>query len=173
MTQAVIGRRTHVGVMDRWRIGRLVIVAGGLGMVLGAILAGRDEDAHRGQPLDAIDFLGRSSELGVVLSLLVVGLSVWHVWRWRLAKLIVVGLLAAGALQFTVVDFAYNTREPLWSQGYDGVELVARWLVTASATVVLVGVLWSVVEGLHLRRGTGAMRGSTESAAASGRSSPP
>ena len=59
--------------MDRWRIGRLVVLAGGLGMVLGAVLAGVDEDAHRDQSGDAIDFLGRSSEVAVWLSLVVVG----------------------------------------------------------------------------------------------------
>jgi hypothetical protein len=133
--------------MDRWRIGRLLVLAGGLGMLLGAVLAGVDEDAHRDQPSDAIDFLGTSSEVAVWLSLLVVGLAAWHFRAWGLGKLVVVGLVAAGSLWGTLgPDRAYGTREPLWSQGYGGVELVARWVVVASSAVALVGVLWSLVE---------------------------
>lgn len=37
--------------------------------------------------------------------------------RWRIGR---------GGLLTTLVDFAYVTREPLWSQGYTGIELVAR-----------------------------------------------
>lgn len=128
--------------MDRWRIGRLVILAGGLGMVLGAVLAGVDEDAHRDQPGDAIDFLGRSSEVAVWLSLVVVGLAVWHFRAWGLGKLVVVGLVATGSVVFTL----RGDGDPLWDQGFEGVELVARWVVVVSASVVLVGVLWSFVE---------------------------
>ena len=142
----VAGQMPDGGDMDVWRIGRLVILTGGLGLLVGAALAGLDEDAHRGQPGDAVDLLGRSNEGGVALSLLVLGLAAWHFWAPGLGKLVVVGLVAAGGLWFTLVDSAYGTQEPLWSQGYEGVELVARWVVTASAAVVLVGVLWSFVE---------------------------
>ena len=138
--------------MDRWRIGRFLILAGGIGLFIGSVLAGVDEDAHRGQSLDAIDPLGESNEGALTLSLLVLFLAAWNLWAWGLGKLVVLGLMAFGGVVFTLVDFAHETREPLWSQGYEGVELVARWVVAASSAVVFVGVLWSLAEGLRRPR---------------------
>ena len=52
----------------------------------------------------------------------------------------------------TVVEVG-DTYDPLWDQGFEGVELAARWVVVVSAAVVFVGVLWSFVEaGRSARR---------------------
>ena len=109
--------------MDGWRIGRLLIVAGGVGMVVGA----------------------RSETGGVALPLLILGVAAWHFWAWGrgkrfrawgLGKLVVIGLLATLALGFTQYDFRDGTPE-----------LDARgWLGIASLAVVGMGVLWSFVE---------------------------
>jgi len=108
--------------MDDWPVERLMILAGGLGMVVGAVLASEAE------PL-----------AGVLVppSLLLLGLAAWHLLRWGLGKLIAVGLLAVGGLWINLADS----------------ELVARWLMVASAAVVLLGVLWSFVVELYPREG--------------------
>jgi hypothetical protein len=114
--------------VEGWRIGRILIVAGGVGMVVGA----------------------RSETGSVALPLLVLGLAAWHFWAWgrgkhfrasRLGTLVAIGLLATLALGFTQYDFRDGTPE-----------LDAReWLGTASLAVLLVGVLWSFVELIRSR----------------------
>ncbi len=109
--------------MEGWRIGRLLIVAGGVGMVVGA----------------------RGETGGVALPLLILGLAAWHFWAWQrgqhfrvwgFGKLVAIGLLATLALGFTQYDFRDGTPE-----------LDAReWLGIASLAVVGIGLLWSFVE---------------------------
>ena len=124
--------------MNGWRIGRLVMLAGGVGMVLVAALAA-GADVGSGQ-----DLRNRGTTGSLALSLLLLGLAAWHFQAWGLGKLVAVGLVAAGGVQFTLVDFGDG--DLLWEQGFTGFDLVAPWLLVASAAVVLVGVLWSFVE---------------------------
>lgn len=126
----------RTGRVDGWRIGRLVVLAGGLGILVGAVLAAGVDDSPRG-------LLDRSTTGSLALSSLLLGLAAWHFLAWGLGRLVAVGLMAAGALQFTLYDFGDGT--PLWEE-FTGVELVAGWLVVVSAAVVLIGVVWSFVE---------------------------
>lgn len=118
--------------MEGWPIGRLLIVAGGVGMLVGA----------------------RGATGGVVLPLLILGLAAWHFWAWQrgkhfrvwgFGKLVAIGLLGALALGFTQYNFRDGTPE-----------LDAReWLGTASLAVVGIGLLWSFVELIwSLERGS-------------------
>jgi hypothetical protein len=136
------------GDMEERGAARHVIVAGGAGILVGAALAAGADDSRR-------NVLDRSTTGAVALSLLLLGLAAWHFYAWRPGKLFSISLLAAGALLLTLVDFGDG--EPIRSQGYTGVELVARWLVIASAVVVLIGVVWSLigVAGSARRRSEG------------------
>jgi hypothetical protein len=123
--------------MDGWRVGRLVILAGGIGMVVITALAAVTDSSNQ-------DLRNRGTIGSLVLSLLLLGVAAWHFWAWGLGKLIAIGLVAAGGVQFTLVDFGDG--DMLWEQGFTGFELVARWVLIASAAVVLIGVLLSFVE---------------------------
>jgi hypothetical protein len=123
--------------MEARRIRQHAIVAGGVGVLVGAALAAGADDSSR-------DVWDRSTTGALALSLLLAGLAAWHFQAWGLGKLIAIGVLAASGLVVHLADFGDGT--PVWSQGWTGVELVARWLVIASAAVVLIGVLWSFVE---------------------------
>ena len=121
--------------MDNWRVDRLVILAGGLGLVGVFALATAFEPLEMGS---------------LALSLLLLALATWHLWRWGLGKLVAIGLLALGALERNLFDFGAGS--PLWEQGYTGAELVVRWVMAGSAAVVMIGVLWSLA-ALYQREG--------------------
>jgi hypothetical protein len=126
--QAGWGRR---GV-GRWRIATLAMIAGGAGLLIGRPLA---------------EFQGPgpvwTSDAAFPLGLILIGLATWNFLRYGPGKLIAVGLLAAGALQFTVYDV--GAAPPVWDRGYAGVELVGIWLFCMSAVVVLLGALGSLL----------------------------
>ena len=119
------------------RVGRIVVLVGGLGIVLGAAAAAGADDSRR-------ELLSRSTSGGLALSLLLLGVAIWHFRTWGIGKLVAVGLLAAGGGLVTLADFGDGT--PLWSQGHTGAALVARWVMVVSAAVAVAGVLWSFVE---------------------------
>lgn len=126
--QAVWGRR---GV-GRWRIATMAMIAGGAGLLIGRPLA---------------EFQGPgpvwTSDAAFPLALLVIGLATWNLVRFRSGKLIAIGLLAAGALQFTVYDV--GSAPPVWDRGYAGVELVGIWLFCMSAVVVMLGAVGALL----------------------------
>ncbi len=80
------------------------------------------------------------------VSLLVLGLAVWHWQSWGLGKLGAAGLLAGGLMGITLVDPGAGAGAKLWEQGFTGADLVGRWILVASSVVVLVGVLLSSTE---------------------------
>lgn len=124
-------------IADKSRNGRLMILAGGIGMVvIAALAAGTDSSSQ--------DLRNRGTIGSLALSLLLLGLAAWHFRAWGLGKLLAIGLVAAGGVLFTLVDAGDG--DMLWEQGFTGVELVAKWLMVASAAVALVGVLWSFFE---------------------------
>lgn len=127
------------GYADPWRAGRLVILAGAVGTVAGALIASAVDDSRRG-------VLDRSTSGAVALSLLLLLLAVWNVRAWGLGKLAAVAFLAAGAVLFTLFDFGDGT--PLW-EAHTGIDLVGRWLQVGSAAVALLGVPWSLAELLR------------------------
>jgi hypothetical protein len=108
-------------------------------MVFAAVLGLATDPPRSGR-----DLLQKGSVGSLVVTLLLLGLAAWHFRAWGLAKLVAVGLLAAGGLNLTLVDFGDG--DLLWEQGYTGAELVAHWLLVVWAAVVLVGVLWSFIE---------------------------
>ena len=126
--QAGSGRR---GV-GRYRIATLAMIAGGAGLLIGRPLA---------------EFQGPgpvwTSDAAFPLALLLIGLATWNFLHFGAVKLVAIGLLAAGALQFTVYDV--GAAPPVWDRGYAGVELVGIWLFCMSAVVVLLGALGSLL----------------------------
>jgi len=118
------------GGKRRWRVATLVMAAGGAGMLVG-------------RPLYVFSPPGPvwTSDAAYPLALILIGLAAWHFWRFGLGKLVTIGLLAAGGLQFTLFDV--GAAPPAWERGYSGVELVGIWLFCGSAGVVLLGVVWS------------------------------
>lgn len=131
------------GDMDERRVASLVIVAGGVGLVVGRMLF-------------AVSVPDRTFDLWSVwaafvfaslgLSLILLGLATWHFLRFGVGTLVAIALLSVGALLFTLNDFVDG--DPVWTRGYSGVRLVGSWLIIASTVVVLIGVLWSA--GQHL-----------------------
>lgn len=136
---------------EEWeeRPATLVMIAGGVGLLVGRFLLANGPGRLRhprgsrlGDPWWTHDSdLGLSLALGLIL----VGLAAWHFWRFGLGKLILIGLLAVGALMTSVGD--PGSGPPVWRREgyYSGDELVGIVLFIASAVVVLVGVVWSLV----------------------------
>jgi hypothetical protein len=118
--------------VGRWRIATVAMVAGGAGMLIGRPLAEHNPPG----PV-------WTSDAAFPLALLLIGLATWNFVRFGPVKLILIGLLAAGALQFTVYDV--GAAPPVWDRGYAGVELIGIWLFCMSAVLVLLGVLGSLL----------------------------
>jgi hypothetical protein len=112
--------------VGRWRIATMVMIAGGAGMLIGRPLAEHNPPG----PV-------WTSDAAFPLGLVVIGLATWNFVRFGPGKLVAIGLLAAGALQFTVYDVGAGP--PVWDRGYTGIELVGIWLFCISAVVVLLG----------------------------------
>lgn len=114
------------------RIASVVMIAGGLGMLVG-------------RPLAEFDPPGPvwTRDAAFPLALILVALATWNFLEFGSRKLLAIGLLAAGGLLFTVYDV--GAAPPVWDRGYAGVELVGIWLFCASAVVVLLGALGSAV----------------------------
>jgi hypothetical protein len=132
--------------MEKRRDATLVIVAGGFGLLVGRVLLAKfpGSDMFGGDvPIPQVWTKDADLRLSLALNLVLLGLAGWHFIRFGLGKLLVIGLLAAGALQFTIVDFGDG--DLVWSEGYSGDELVGVWLIIASAVVVLLAVVWSFV----------------------------
>lgn len=110
----------------------MAMIAGGAGMMIG-------------RPLSEFNPPGPvwTSDAAFPLALLVIGLATWNLLRFGPGKLVAIGLLAAGALQFTVYDV--GAAPPVWDRGYAGVELVGIWLFCMSAVVVLLGALGALL----------------------------
>jgi hypothetical protein len=119
-----------------------VIIAGAAGLLVGLMLLARfptsDSFGDARTPLPWTRDSGLRFSL--TMNLLLLGLAAWHYARFRLEKLIVIGLLAVGA-PIHLTDPGAGPQA--WEQGYEGDELVGMWLFAASAAVVLVGVVWS------------------------------
>ena len=122
--------------MGKQRNATLTIVAGGVGLLVGRILL-------ISSPPDPTWANDGDLHLSLGLNLVLLGLAAWHLMRFGLGKLVVIGLLAAGALLTSLSD--PGSGPPAWSRGYSGDELVGIWLFTASAVGVLLGVLWSYI----------------------------
>ncbi len=126
--------------MDERRVASLVIAASGVGLVVGRLLFARDID-------DIWSVWAGHYWVTLGLSLVLLGLAIWHFLRFGVGTLVAIGLLAIVALLFTINDFADG--DPLWSREYrEDARLVGAWLIVASTVVVLIGVLWSA--GQHL-----------------------
>jgi hypothetical protein len=79
------------------------------------------------------------------------GFAVWHLWHPRRWKLVIIALLAAGAIVFNIWDV--GSGPPAWNRGYAGEELVGIWLFLVSAGVVFMAAIWSLdVAGEVLER---------------------
>lgn len=124
-----------------------VIVACGLGLLVGAFLLANGPGPLRhppGSPLgDPVWTDDADLRLSLALSLILLGTAAWHVRRFALGKLVVIGLLAAGALLTSVFDA--GSGPPVWDRDgyYEGDELVGIVMFIASAVAVLIGVAWS------------------------------
>jgi hypothetical protein len=124
------GKGPDSGDVRKRRIASLVVIGGGVGMLVGRPLIVRSPPDPEGY-----------ADSWLPLNLILLGLAAWHYRRFRLEKLVAIGLLAAGALMFTLGDV--GSGPPAWDRGYSGDELVGIWLFTSSAALVLIGVLWS------------------------------
>lgn len=140
-----MNRSLSLYVMGKRRIATLVIVAGGVGLLVGSFLLAKfpgSDTFDRDSAIPLVWTKDGDFHLSLGLSLILLGLAAWHFLRFGLGKLVVVGLLAAGALLFSLGDF--GTGEAVWSSDeYSGDELVGIWLFISSAAVVLIGVVWS------------------------------
>lgn len=134
------GVRPDDGDMDERRAASLVMVAGGVGLVVGRALF-----AHRfGDGLWTI--WAGYFWLNVGVSLILLGLAIWHFRRFGIGKLAAIGVFAVVALLFTLNDFFDGDVVRFRS---DSVVVSIRiWLVIGSTAVVLVGVLWSAGQQL-------------------------
>jgi hypothetical protein len=128
--------------MDEKRVASLVILAGGVGLVVGRMLF--VVSRHDGGDFWSVWTAFVYFSLG--LSLILIGLATWHFLRFGVGTLVATGLLAVVALLFTLNDFVDG--DPVWSRGYSEAELVGSWLIIASTVMVLIGVLWSVEQHL-------------------------
>ena len=112
--------------MGKQRPATLLIGAGGIGMLVGSVVADLDL-----RPVLVVVAVG-------------LGLAAWHRLRFGTGKLFVIGILAAASVLFSIADF--GTGEPVWSSSeYTGAESVGIWTFIASGVVVLIGVVWSSV----------------------------
>lgn len=131
--------------MRKRRVATVVIIAGGVGLLIGAILGAKFPGSDTFDPDAAIPPVWTKDgdlQLSLALNLLLLGLADWHFRRFGLGKLVVIGLLAAVFLMTSVFD--PGSGDPVWSRdGYSGDELVGIWLFIASAVAALIGVLWS------------------------------
>ncbi len=117
--------------MRKQRVATPVIIAGGVGLLVGQTLTQVNAPWYWWGP----DSVFGLFHLFLLLNLILLALAAWHFVRFGLGKLVTIGLLATGAL----VTWLFEGP----NAGYSGVELVGLWLVVASAAVVLIGVFWS------------------------------
>lgn len=120
--------------MGNLRRSTLLMVAGGLGLLLGRILL-------VSSPPDPAWTKDGDRLIAYALTILLLGLVVWHQQRFGAGKLLLIAGLAAGAFLTAVLD--PGDGPPVWSRSYTGDELAGISIFIASAAIVLVGVAWS------------------------------
>lgn len=128
--------------MDERRVASLVVIAGGVGLVVGRLLFAPEID-------DLWNLWASYFWASFGLSLILLGFAVWHFLRPGAGALAATGLAAGAAFLLTLNDFWDG--DPIWSRDYSAVRSVGSWLITASTVTVLIGVLWSAAQ--HITSG--------------------
>lgn len=133
--------------MGKGRAGTFVILAGGVGLLVGRVLLAKFPSSDTFDPDAPIppDWTGDSDLLVTLVTTgVLIAVAVWHLRRFGMGKLAIVGAMAALALLTSLFDVGDG--EPVWSSdAYAGDELVGIWLCVASALAVLAGVAWSAI----------------------------
>ncbi len=127
------------------RVAALVVVAGGVGLVVGRLLFAVSV-ADRTSYGDLWSVWAAFVFLSLGLSLILLGLATWHFLRFGVGTLVAIGLLAVGNVLITLNDLFDG--DSVWPRGYSGNRLVGSSLIIASSVVVLIGVLWSAEQHL-------------------------